>query len=54
MSDLQYIYISSISCYCYFTINNYFPEYENKITLPDDIAYLGTPYTDEDIEVALC
>jgi len=29
-------------------------EYENKITLPDDIAYLGIPYTDEDIEVALC
>ena len=24
-------------------------EYENKITLPDDIAYLGIPYTDEDI-----
>lgn len=32
MSDLQYIYISSISCYCYFTINEYFPEYENKKT----------------------
>jgi len=29
-------------------------EYENKITLPDDIGYLGIPYTDEDIEVALC
>ena len=29
-------------------------EYENKITLPDDIGYLGIPYTDEDIEAALC
>jgi len=29
-------------------------EYEHKITLPDDIGYLGIPYTDEDIEVALC
>ena len=29
-------------------------EYENKIILPDDIGYLGIPYTDEDIEVALC
>ena len=29
-------------------------EYEKKIILPDDIAYLGIPYTDEDIEVALC
>jgi len=29
-------------------------EYENKITLPDDIGYLGIPYTDEDIEVELC
>jgi len=28
-------------------------EYEHKITLPDDIGYLGTPYTDEDIEAAL-
>jgi len=24
-------------------------EYEHKITLPDDIGYLGIPYTDEDI-----
>ena len=29
-------------------------EYEHKITLPDDIGYLGIPYTDEDIEEALC
>ena len=29
-------------------------EYEHKITLPDDIGYLGIPYTDENIEVALC
>ena len=29
-------------------------EYENKIILPDDIGYLGIPYTDEDIELALC
>ena len=29
-------------------------EYENKISLPDDIGYLGIPYTDEDIEVVLC
>jgi len=28
-------------------------EKEHKITLPDDIGYLGIPYTDEDIEVAL-
>ena len=27
---------------------------ENKIILPDDIGYLGIPYTDEDIEAALC
>ena len=29
-------------------------EYENEIILPDDIGYLGIPYTDEDIELALC
>ena len=29
-------------------------EYEQEITLPDDIGYLGIPYTDEDIELALC
>jgi len=29
-------------------------EYEKKITLPDDIGYLGITYTDEDIEEALC
>ena len=29
-------------------------EYEHKITLPDDIGYLGISYTDEDIETALC
>ena len=29
-------------------------EKEHKIILPDDIGYLGIPYTDEDIEVALC
>ncbi len=29
-------------------------EYENKITLPDDIGYLGIQYTDKDIEKALC
>jgi carbamoyltransferase len=29
-------------------------EYEHKITLPDDIGYLGIPYTDEAIETALC
>jgi carbamoyltransferase len=29
-------------------------KYENKITLPDDIGYLGIQYTDKDIEKALC
>ena len=29
-------------------------KYEKKITLPDDIGYLGITYTDEDIEEALC
>jgi carbamoyltransferase len=29
-------------------------EYENKITLPDDMGYLGIQYTDKDIEKALC
>ena len=29
-------------------------EYEHKITLPDDIGYLGIPYTDENIEAVLC
>jgi len=29
-------------------------QYEKKIILPDDIGYLGIPYTDEDIETALC
>ena len=29
-------------------------ENENKITLPDDIGYLGIQYTDKDIEKALC
>jgi carbamoyltransferase len=28
-------------------------EYENGVSLPDDIGYLGIPYTDEDIESAL-
>ena len=30
MSDFQYIYISFISCYNYFIINYYFPEYDDK------------------------
>ena len=29
-------------------------EYEEKIILPDNIAYLGVPYTDVDIEAVLC
>ena len=29
-------------------------QYEIKITLPDDIGYLGIPYTDEATETALC